>query len=166
VSNAIASIEGTLAIQYLLNNHIFPLIDGNNDGIITAQEIQNFTDSAATKGLAEAGAMARFLGGTSSYAQPDSGINTVFNENPDQPAVLQRRYNYRLPGQRPARRITIDSFKMLATLLAPDAYVIIDRQRASANGFWSIRWRCNTVNLQHLLPKYMGAKSAGHPGSR
>ena len=65
ISNAIASIEGTIAIQYLLNHHIFPIIDSNSDGIITAQEIQNFTDTAAPKGLAEAGAMARLLGGTS-----------------------------------------------------------------------------------------------------
>ena len=45
---------------------------------------------------------------------------------------------------------------MLANTLLPqpDAYVIVDRQRASANGFLvaptAVR---NTVNLQHLLPK-------------
>ena len=39
--------------------------------------------------------MARLLGGTSTYAQPEAGINNqVFNENPDQPAALQRRFNY------------------------------------------------------------------------
>ena len=47
---------------------------------------------------------------------------------------------------------------MLANTLLPqpDAYVIVDRQRASANGFLvdptAVR---NTVNLQHLLPKAM-----------
>ena len=86
ISNAIASIEGTIAINYLLTHNDLPLIDTNGDGIITAQEIQNFTDTAASKGLAEAGAMARLLGGTGTYAQPQSGINNViFNENPDQP---------------------------------------------------------------------------------
>ncbi len=65
IGNAIASIEGTIAINYLINHHDFPLIDTNNDGLITAEEIQNFTDTAAQKGLAEAGAMARLLGGTS-----------------------------------------------------------------------------------------------------
>jgi hypothetical protein len=160
IGNAIASIEGTIAIQYLLDHHIFPLIDANNDGIITAQEIQNFTDTAATKGLPEAGAMARFLGGTSSYAQPERAINNVtFNENPDQPAVLQRRYNYfdYLANGQLKGGITIDSFKMLAhTLLPqPDAYVIVDRQRASANGFLvDPTSQRNFVALQHLLPSY------------
>ena len=161
VSNAIASIEGTIAIQYLLNHHIFPIIDANSDGIITAQEIQNFTDTAATKGLAEAGAMARLLGGTSTYAQPETGINNpVFNENPDQPAALQRRFNYfdYLANGQLKGGITIDSFQMLANTLLPqpDSYVIVDRQRASANGFLvdptAVR---NTVNLQHLLPRFM-----------
>ncbi|HKM52940.1 MAG TPA: S8 family serine peptidase, partial [Isosphaeraceae bacterium] len=95
IGNAIASIEGTIAINYLLAHNDFPLIDTNHDGLITAQEIQNFTDTAATKGLAEAGAMARLLGGTDTYAQPEPELNNVtFNENPDQPAALQRRFNY------------------------------------------------------------------------
>jgi hypothetical protein len=162
VSNAIASIEGTIAINYLLShNTTLPLIDTNGDGIITAQEVQNFTDTAATKGLAEAGAMARLLGGTSTYAQPETGPNnTTFNENPDQPGALQRRFNYfdyvangQLKGG-----IAISSFHMLANTLLPqpDSNVIIDRQRASANGFLvdPLAQR-NLVNLQHLLPKYM-----------
>ena len=62
VGNAIASIEGTIAINYLLSHKDFPLIDANGDGIITAQELQNFTDTAASKGLAEAGAMAALPG--------------------------------------------------------------------------------------------------------
>ena len=89
IGNAIASIEGTIAINYLLNHHDFPLIDTNNDGVITAQEIQNFTDTAAQKGLAEAGAMARLLGGTATSALVESGLNnTLFNENPDQPGAF------------------------------------------------------------------------------
>ena len=146
VGNAIASIEGTIAIKYLLSHNLshnhndFTLIDANGDGIITAQELQNFTDTAATKGLAEAGAMARLLGGTSTYAQPETGLNNaVFNENPDQPAALQRRFNYfdYLANGQLQGGISINSFKMLATTLLPqpDSYVIIDRQRASANGF-------------------------------
>ena len=91
IGNAVASIEGTIAIQYLMDHHIFPLIDANNDGLISAQEIQDFTDTASQKGMAEAGAMARLLGGTSTYAQPEADVNNrVFNENPDQPAALRR----------------------------------------------------------------------------
>ena len=162
VGNAIASIEGTIAINYLLSHHNdFPLIDANDDGIITAQEIQNFTDTAASKGLAEAGAMAALLGGTATYAQPEPGLNnTVFNENPDQPAALQRRFNYfdYLANGQLKGGITISSFKMLANTLLPqpDSYVIVDRQRASANGFLVAPLaQRNFVDLQHLLPKYM-----------
>ncbi len=161
VGNAIASIEGTIAINYLLSHKDFPLIDANGDGIITAQEIQNFTDTAASKGLAKAGAMARLLGGTSTYAQPEAGINnTVFNENPDQPAALQRRFNYfdYLANGQLQGGISISSFKMLANTLLPqpDAYVIVDRQRASANGFLVAPLaQRNIVEIQHLLPKFM-----------
>ena len=161
VGNAIASIEGTIAINYLLSHNDFPLIDTNGDGIITAQELQNFTDTAASKGLAEAGAMAALLGGTATYAQPEAGINnTVFNENPDQPAALQRRFNYfdYLANGQLKGGISISSFKMLANTLLPqpDAYVIVDRQRASANGFLVAPLaQRNFVELQHLLPKYM-----------
>ena len=161
IGNAIASIEGTVAIQYLLNHKIFPLIDSNSDGIITAQEIQNFTDTAATKGLAEAGAMARLLGGTSSTALPETGLNnTTWNENPDQPAVLQRRFNYfdYLANGQLKGGISIQSFKMLARTLLPlpDQYVIVDRQRASANGYLvDPTAQRNFVSLQQLLPSYM-----------
>ena len=105
IGNAIASIEGTIAINYLLAHNDFPLIDTNNDGLITAQEIQNFTDTAATKGLAEAGAMARLLGGTNTYAQPEAELNNVtFNENPDQPAAAPAPVQLlRLSGQRSAQ---------------------------------------------------------------
>ncbi|MGO9814490.1 MAG: hypothetical protein ACLP53_27480, partial [Isosphaeraceae bacterium] len=161
VGNAIASIEGTIAIKYLLSHNDFPLIDANGDGIITAQELQNFTDTAASKGLAEAGAMAALLGGTATYAQPEAGLNnTVFNENPDQPATLQRRFNYfdYLANGQLQGGISISSFKMLANTLLPqpDAYVIVDRQRASANGFLVAPLaQRNFVELQHLLPKFM-----------
>jgi len=161
VSNAIASIEGTIAINYLLSHNDFPLIDANGDGIITAQEIQNFTDTAASKGLAKAGAMAALLGGTSTYAQPETGPNnTTFNENPDQPGALQRRFNYfdYLANGQLQGGISISSFPMLAKTLLPqpDGYVIVDRQRASANGFLVAPLaQRNFVELQHLLPKYM-----------
>ena len=150
-----------IAIQYLLNHKIFPIIDTNSDGIITAQEIQNFTDTAATKGLPEAGAMARLLGGTSTLCPAGSRHQQqVFNENPDQPAVLQRRFNYfdYLANGQLKGGITIESLKMLGNTLccpSPIPYVIVDRQRASANGFLvdptAVR---NSSNLQHLLPRY------------
>ncbi|APW59356.1 hypothetical protein [Paludisphaera borealis] len=160
IGNAIASIEGTIAIRYLLDHKIFPIMDENNDGVISAQEVQDFTDTAATKGLAEAGAMARLLGGTSTTSLPQAGINNqVFNENPDQPAALQRRFNYfdfvangQLKGG-----ISLDSFRMLANTLLPkpDSYNIIDRQRASANGFLvDPTAQRNTTALQHKLPSF------------
>ncbi|WP_165065201.1 hypothetical protein [Paludisphaera rhizosphaerae] len=166
ISNAIAAIEGTEALNYLISNNYLTLIDANNDGLITAQEVQSFTDTAATKGLAEAGAMARLLGGTASYAQPDVGINnTAFNENPDQAGALQRRFNFfdyvangKLNGA-----VSIDSLKMLAGTLLPsaDAYVIVDRQRASANGFLvDPQAQRNTTALQHKLPQFMWVSKA------
>ncbi|HMB05237.1 MAG TPA: hypothetical protein VKP69_16050, partial [Isosphaeraceae bacterium] len=36
VANAIAAVEGTIAIQYLLDHNVFPTIDANHNGIITA----------------------------------------------------------------------------------------------------------------------------------
>src|SRR5208337_471810 len=105
--------------------------------------------------------MAALLGGTATYAQPEAGINnSVFNENPDQPAALQRRFNYfdYLANGQLKGGISISSFKMLANTLLPqpDAYVIVDRQRASANGFLVAPLaQRNFVELQHLLPKYM-----------
>ena len=161
IGNAIASIEGTHAINYLLAHNDFPLIDANSDGVITAQELQNFTDTAASKGLAEAGAMAALLGGTATYAQPETAPNnTVWNENPDQPSALQRRFNYfdYIANGQLEGGISISSFKMLANVLLPqpDSYVIIDRQRASANGFLvAPTSQRNFVNLQTLLPRYM-----------
>ena len=64
VGNAIASIEGEVAMQYLLAHNTFDVIDANHNNIITTQEVQNFVDNAANTGHAEEGAMARFLGGT------------------------------------------------------------------------------------------------------
>ncbi len=140
VSNAVAAIEGTEAIKYLSQHHDWPLIDTNHDGLITAQELTTFVDDASSEGLAEAGAMAALLGGTQTYGPVEPGINnTIYNENPDQPGAEQRRFNffdYAADGQLNAS-ISINEIKMLGrTLLpSPDAYTIIDRQRASANGF-------------------------------
>src|SRR5262249_48352481 len=140
VSNAVASIEGYVAINYLLKHRTFSIIDVNHDGVITSQENQNFVDKAASMGLPEAGAMAALLGGTGTYgpvlARPN---NTIFNENPDQPAALQRRFNYfdyAADGQLNGS-VTIREFRMLAHTLmpSPDAFTIVDRQRASRNGF-------------------------------
>src|SRR5207302_10225105 len=132
------------------------LIDANKDNVITTQERQNFVDNSSAMGLPEAGAMARLLGGTDSTPNPGP---TFLGEQPDQPGALQRRFNffdYAADGQLNGS-VTIDQFKMLAhTLLpTPDAYVINDRQRASANGFLidphAIR---NIHDLQHILPRY------------
>ena len=156
IGNAIAAIEGQIAIQYLLDRGIFDIIDSNDNGLITAPELQTFVDTAATIGLPEAGAMARLLGGT---ARIDFAGRTFYGEQADQPDVLQRRFNFfdfagdgQLNGM-----ITIDQFKLLAhnLLPLPDQYVIIDRQRASANGFLlDPEADRNFKELQHIKPTY------------
>ena len=160
VANAIAAVEGYVAINYLLAHHDFTYIDTNHDGLITAQEVTTFVDNSAAMGLPEAGAMAALLGGTATYSAVEAGINnTVFNENPDDPAALQRRFNffdYAADGQLNGS-ITMNELRMLSrTLLpAPDAYTIVDRQRASANGFLlAPTAQRNIVALQHILPKF------------
>ena len=46
-------------------------------------------------GMPEAGAMAALLGGTATYSAVEPGLNNeVFNENPDDPAAEQRRFNF------------------------------------------------------------------------
>jgi hypothetical protein len=156
VGNAIAAIEGTEAIQYLIDHKDFPIIDTNHNGIITAQELQTFENNASAMGLPEAGAMARLLGGT---ATTPAATPSILGEQPDQPGALQRRFNffdYSADGHLNGS-VTIAQFKMLAhTLLPlPDAYTVTDRQRASANGFLvdptAIR---NFHDLQHLLPQF------------
>src|SRR5262249_43477758 len=109
VGNAVAAMEGTVALQWLIDNNQLQNIDENKNGIITAQEVQDFVDNAAKTGNAEAGAMARLLGGTARPPVP-GGINqqatftgsglsvrpglTAAGEQPDQPDVLQRRFNF------------------------------------------------------------------------
>ena len=112
--------------------------------------------------------MAALLGGTATYGPVEAGVNNeVFNENPDQPGAEQRRFNffdYAADGQLNGS-ITINEFKMLGrTLLpSPDAYTIIDRQRASANGFLlAPSTPRNFVALQHLTAQLpLGAQVGG-----
>lgn len=159
VGNAVAAIEGTIALNYLINNGLLDVIDSNKNGLITAQEIQTFVDNATAAGMPEAGAMARFLGGTARI--PTTGFQTTAaGESPDQPDVLQRRFNFfdyaangKLTGV-----VTIDQFKMLAhTLLpSPDAFAIVDRQRSSGNGYLlDPAKQRNYVALQRLRPDYV-----------
>jgi hypothetical protein len=156
VANAIAAVEGTIALQYLLDHNIFPIIDANHDGIVTAHELQTFVDNSAAMGMPEAGAMARLLGGT---ARPPGEGFTFFGEQPDQPDVLQRRFNffdYVADGQLNGS-VTIDQLKMLAhTLLPkPDAFVINNRPKASTNGFLvDPTAHRNFQDLQHIKPTY------------
>ena len=160
VANAVAAIEGSQAIHYLTAHGDWKFIDTNHDGVITAQEVQNFVDGAAAAGKPEAGAMAALLGGTATYAAVEPGINnTVFNENPDDPAAEQRRFNFfdfAADGQLNGA-VTINQFKMLGRILLPppDAFDITDRQRASANGFLlAPTTKRNFVALQRTLPQY------------
>jgi hypothetical protein len=160
VANAIAAIEGYEAVNYLFAHHDFQYIDTNHDGLVTAGELQTFTDNAAAMGMPEAGAMAALLGGTATYNAVEPGINNeVFNENPDDPAAEQRRFNFfdfAADGQLNGS-ITMNELKMLSRILlpAPDAYDVTDRQRASANGFLlDPTAQRNFVALQHILPTF------------
>lgn len=177
VGNAVASIEASIALAYLFNTGTINLIDSNNNGLITAQEIESFVSRADTIGLPEAGAMARLLGGnarvpgespedgprnfiTSGFfnVSAPTGLTTQFEE-PGEPNVYQRRFNYldfAATGQLDGV-ISIQQLEMLAhTLLpTPDAFVITDRQRGSAGGYLLDGTPArNWADLQRLLPTY------------
>ncbi|MDB5351133.1 MAG: hypothetical protein JWN86_2380 [Planctomycetota bacterium] len=158
VGNAIAAIEGSIALNYLFAHGSFDIIDADKNGLVTAQELQNFQDNSNNTGMAEAGAMARLLGGTARI--PTTGFQTTTaGESPDQPDVLSRRFNFFefiMDGQRNGA-ISIDQLRVLQRNLlpAPDAFTIIDRQRASSNGFLiDPKPLRNISDLQHLLPTY------------
>jgi hypothetical protein len=156
VGNAIAAIEGAVALDYLFAKGGFDVIDGNKNGLITAEELQTFVDRAATIGLPEMGAMARFLGGTDTTSFTRT---TAVGELPDQPDVLQRRFNffdYASDGELNGV-VSLEQYRVLAHKLlpAPDSFVINDRQRSSINGFLlDPKPYRNTSDLQHTLPKY------------
>ena len=183
VSNAIAAIEGIEALSYLTSHDDLKLIDANHDNNITTQELQTFVDTSAKTGNAEAGAMARLLGGTAriapvagfvgstdptatgyngnEYISANSTTYTAasYNDNPEQPDVLQRRFNffdYSADGNLNGS-VTISQLSMLQhnLLPSPDSFVIVDRQRASANGYLiNPTAQRNYTDLQHILPKY------------
>ena len=160
VANAVAAIEGYVAINYLFAHHDWQYIDTNHDGLITASEITTFVDNSAAMGLPEAGSMARSWAAPRRTARVEPGLNNeVFNENPDDPAAEQRRFNffdYAADGQLNGS-ITMNELKMLSRILlpAPDAYTITDRQRASANGFLlDPTAKRNFVAMQHVLPTF------------
>jgi hypothetical protein len=142
----------------LFAHNTFDVIDANHDGLVTAQEIQTFVDKANTIGMPEAGAMARLLGGTARI--PTTGFqSTAVGEFPDQPDVLQRRFNffdYAADGQLNGI-ISIDQLRVLAKNLlpAPDAFSVTDRQRASADAYLLSTGKFRDYNdLQHILPSY------------
>ncbi len=155
VSNAIAAIEGTVALDYLFKHNTFDVIDTNHNGLITAQEIQNFVDAASSTGLPEAGAMARLLGGNA--RSPGSG-NTGAGQTPDQPDVLQRRYNFFDYAANGSLKgvISIDALRQLSQKLLPQPgdFSVVDRTRSSA-----IRYLLSpstvraTQDLQYIAPK-------------
>ena len=153
VGNAVAAIEGQVAMQYLMQNGTISVIDSNKNGMLTASEIQNFVDNAAAMGMSEAGAMARFLGGTATYQagateysllSSTSGLQGVLSTTPledvpDPSGALSRRFNffdYAADGQLNGF-LTLDQIKVLAhTLLpSPSSFTIIDRTRSSANAY-------------------------------
>jgi hypothetical protein len=157
VGNAIAAIEGAVALDYLFKKGGFDIIDGNKDGFITAQELQVFVDNASTMGVPEMGAMARLLGGTSRIAVPGT---TITGETPDPADVLQRRFNFFDYAANGALKgvVSIDQYRMLAHRLlpSPDAFTVTDRQRAS-NAGWLVEPRPmrNYSDLQKLKPSYV-----------
>ncbi len=158
VGNAIAAIEGTEALNFLISNNYIDAIDGNNNGLITAAEIQAFVNTARVSGLNEAGAMAALLGGVDRIPR-DQAFPTAVGEFPDQPDVLQRRFNfldYAADGQLNGS-ISIDQLRNLAhTLLpAPDSFVVTDRQRSSNMGYLLDPTPArNYASLKALLPNY------------
>jgi hypothetical protein len=157
VGNAIAAIEGTIALNYLQSGGYFDTMDTNKDGLLTAQEIQTFVDKSTTIGLPEAGAMARLLGGTATYGTP---LPTTYGEEPDQGDVLQRRFNffdYVADGQLNGV-VSIDQLKALShnLLPSPDAFVVTDRQRAAGNQYLvDSHAPRNFYQLKHLLPTFV-----------
>jgi hypothetical protein len=131
VGNAVAAIEGQVAMQWLMNNGTFSVIDTNKNGMITTSELQNFVDNANAMGMAEAGAMARLLGGTQTfnagateYVDRNSGSSlnrTPLEDVPDPAGALARRFNffdYAADGQLNGF-LTIDQIKVLAHTLLP-----------------------------------------------
>ena len=165
VGNAVAAIEGAIALDYLIRNDFLRVIDTNNNGLITAQEIQNFVDGSVGTEFAEARAMARLLGGTGSSPIGGSEVGTplgetFLGETPGQAEALQRRYNffdYVIDGQRDGV-ISIEQYHTLAHRLLPqpDSFVIVDRQRSSANGnLIEPTARRNYQDLQRLSPRYV-----------
>ena len=166
VANAIAAIEGYEAIHYLTAHNDWRFIDTNHDKVITAQELTNFVDSSAANGMPEAGAAAALLGGTDTYGAVEPGLNNEdFNENPDDPAAEQRRFNFfdfAADGQLNGS-VTINEYKMLGRILlpSPDAFAVTDRQRASANGFLlNPTAKRNFVQLQRTLPGFQWVSAA------
>ena len=162
VSNAIAAIEGYEALNYLINVGALSKLDANNNGIITATELQNFEDTAAAKGMPTVGAMARLLGGTARIS-PNFVTPTLFGEQPDQPDVLQRRFNffdYSADGSLNGS-VTIAQLKMLSHTIMPkpDQFLIVDRQKSSANGFLVAPATLRNYHaLQHISPTYQFIK--------
>lgn len=145
VGNAVASIEGEVAMQYLVKNNMLTVIDSNKNGAITAAELQNFVDNASAMGLSEAGAMARLLGGISTFDagateyQTKTSSAVQLNDVPDPAGALSRRFNYfdyaangELKGY-----LTYDQIKVLSQSLlpSPTSFVITDRTRSSANAY-------------------------------
>ncbi len=160
VANAVAAIEGYEALNYLIAHNDLHYLESNNNGLITAQSIQEFVDNSAKMGLPEAGAMAALLGGTARPpANSATGDLTAALEQPDQPDVKQRRFNffdYVADGQLNGS-VTVSQLEMLAhTLLpTPDAYTITNRARASVNGFLvNPSAQRNFRDLQHILPRF------------
>ncbi len=152
VGNAIASIEGQVAMQYMIQQGTFPVIDSNKNGMMTAGELQNFVNNAQAMGMPEAGAMARLLGGTATYdagatefvqrsnlSSPSVLTVTQLEDVPDPAGVLARRFNYfdfAADGQINGF-LTLDQIKALSQSLLPrpDSFSIIDRTRSSANTY-------------------------------
>jgi hypothetical protein len=100
--------------------------------------------------------MARLLGGTSRI--PNNSF-TLASEQPDQPDVLQRRFNFfdyvadgQLNGAISIAQLRMEAHTLLPT---PDAFAVVDRQRSSGNGFLvDPTADRNFTWLQHIQPTY------------
>ena len=138
VANAVAAIEGYEAIHYLSAHNDWQYIDTNHDKVDhrTGNHQLRRTMQRAM-GLPEAGAMAALLGGTATYGSVQPGINNeVFNENPDDPAAEQRRFNffdYAGDGQLNGS-VTINEYKLLGRILLPSPNAYRDHRSPASVG--------------------------------
>ena len=140
VANAVAAIEGYVAINYLLKHNIFPIIDVNHDGIITAQELQGFVDNSAQMGYAGSRIHGGPPGRHGDLHAPCSPASTTRSSTRTRISrrAEQRRFNffnYAVDGM-VTGGITINQYKELARVLLAVAGCLCDHRSSTGLGQW------------------------------